>query len=110
VTKLQKLLAKAKDATSGVAQTIAHVFANSLAQAKARSRAKQEQVRKEQEKRDHEAALAALAAPNIVVTYANDPRNAAKGFTPPSGRTFDKSTPKHCKVPQTYWANMMDSF
>jgi hypothetical protein len=110
VRAIQKILAKANDASSGVVQTIAHVFANSLAQAKAGSRAKQAQVRKEQEKRDHETASAALAAPNIIVTYANDPGNAAKGFTPPSGRAFDKSTPKHCKVPQTYWADMMGSF
>jgi hypothetical protein len=110
VRTLQKLLAKANDANGGVMHAMAHAIANSLEQARAGSPRKQERVRKEQEKRDHEVALAALAAPNISVTYANDPGNAAKGYTPPSGRTFGKSTPKHCKVPQTYWADMMNSF
>ncbi len=60
--------------------------------------------------KDLDAARAALAAPNVVVVYAPKPDEAAKGFATSPGRTFASSTSNHCDVPQTYWADMMNSF
>jgi hypothetical protein len=60
--------------------------------------------------KDPDAARAALAAPNVVVVYANKPDDAAKGFATPPVRQFTSSTSSHCEVPQTYWADMMTSF
>jgi hypothetical protein len=110
VTKMQNILAKANGVGSGIAYTIAHAVANGMEQAKAGSHAKQEQVRKAQEKRDHEATRAALAAPNITITYAPKPGDTAKGFTPKGGATFKSSTSEHCQVPTTYWGDVMSSF
>lgn len=61
-------------------------------------------------KKDPDAARAALAAPNVVIVYANKPDDAAKGFSTPPGRKFTRSTSNHCEMPQTYWADMMNSF
>jgi hypothetical protein len=61
--------------------------------------------------KDPDASRASLAAPNVVITYAPRPTDAAKGFMPPGGgRTFKSSTENHCDVPTTYWGDMMGSF
>lgn len=61
-------------------------------------------------KKDPDAARAALAAPNVVVVYAPKPDDAAKGFATPPVRRFTNATSNHCEVPQTFWADMMNSF
>jgi hypothetical protein len=61
-------------------------------------------------KKDPDATRAALAAPNITITYAPKPGDAARGFTPPGGGTFKGSTSNHCDVPTTYWGDLMSSF
>jgi hypothetical protein len=60
--------------------------------------------------KDPDAARAALAAPNVVIVYAPKPDDAAKGFATPPGRKFAGTTTNHCEMPQTYWADMMNSF
>jgi hypothetical protein len=60
--------------------------------------------------KDPDAARAAIAAQNIVVVFAAQPDAADKGFATLPRRTFASSTPNHCLVPQTYWADMMNSF
>ncbi len=60
--------------------------------------------------KDPAAASAAIAAQNIVVVFAAQPDAADKGFARLPRRKFASSTPNHCLVPQTYWADMMKSF
>jgi hypothetical protein len=60
--------------------------------------------------KDPDAARVANAARNIVVVFAAQPDDADKGFATLPRRTFASSTPNHCLVPQTYWADMMKSF
>ena len=59
---------------------------------------------------DPDVTRAALAAPNITITFADKPSDTTKGFVPSGGRTFKSTTSNHCNMPSTYWADMMNSF
>ena len=60
--------------------------------------------------KDPAATQAKLAAPNVIVVHADDPKDATKGFSKPPGRAFTRLTTNHCEVPKTYWDEMMKSF